>query len=289
MIQKIINHINWRKNQFVKPFRYNKLEEVTVEPLNPRKRKRKIIVSITSYRKRMGKLHICIKSIFLQSIHPDKIILYLYVDDKEYITRELHDLEKLGLEIRFVDEDLKPHKKYYYAMREFPDDIIITVDDDAMYSPKLIENLLQTHSNYPKYIVAARGRMIDFDFPNRKFKPYDEWKLNTRENMPSMDILATGVGGVLYPPKVLDYSILLNEKEIKKYIETDDLWLKAVEIVSGTPTVLCSKKVDMNRIDIEEVQKEGLFNTNTGEFGTNDKNWKQLSKQFGLVNLMLNK
>lgn len=289
MIQKIVNHINWRKNQLIKPLRYKKLEKITVEPLNSTKRKKKIIVSVTSYKKRMKKLHICIKSIFLQSVQPDKIILYLHVNDKEYVTRELYGLEKSGLEIRFVDEDLKPHKKYYYAMREFPDDIIITVDDDAMYSSKLIENLLKTHYIYPKYIIAARGRMIDFDILSRKFKPYDEWNLNTRENIPSMKLLATGVGGVLYPPRVLDYSILLNKKEIKKYIETDDLWLKAVEIVSEVPTVLCSKKVDMNRIDIEEVQKDGLFNTNTGEFGTNDKNWKRLAKQFELVSLILNK
>lgn len=289
MIQKIINHINWRKNQLIKPFRYKKLEKMKVQPLDQRKGERKVIVSMTSYKKRLSSLHICVKSIFLQSVRPDKIILYLHEDDKKYITRELYNLERYGLEIRIVDDDLKPHKKYFFSMLEFPNDIIITIDDDAMYSPKLIENLLKTHYKYPNDIVAARGRMIQFDTLGREFRPYDEWRLNTTENVPSMNLLATGVGGVLYPPKILDYSTLLNKKELKKYIETDDLWLKAVEIMSGVPTVLCSKKVDMNRIDIEEVQKEGLFNTNTGKFGKNDKNWHLLVEQFNLVSLMLSK
>ena len=46
--------------------------------------------------------------------------------------RNCLDQQKRGLTIRFC-EDLKAHKKYYYAFKEYPDDIVITVDDDVIY------------------------------------------------------------------------------------------------------------------------------------------------------------
>ena len=34
--------------------------------------------------------------------------------------------------LRWVD-DLKPHKKYFFAFKEYPNDLVITIDDDVLY------------------------------------------------------------------------------------------------------------------------------------------------------------
>ena len=75
---------------------------------------------------------------------PDAIILYLD-DDVEELPDSLRKLEKYGLQIEWRPGRIKPHKKYYYAIKEHPDDIVVTVDDDVMYPAELIESLYKTH------------------------------------------------------------------------------------------------------------------------------------------------
>ena len=93
-----------------------------------------IIVSLTSYPSRLQKLHYVIRSLLHQKMSPYKIILYLGSDTKDSdIPYSLKKLQKYNFEIKKNYEDLKPHKKYFYAMQEFSDKIIITVDDDLIY------------------------------------------------------------------------------------------------------------------------------------------------------------
>ena len=283
-LKKIKSYVLWKANVLKTPLKiyyFNKLNMKKRSCILP-KRKQKIIVSLTSYSKRFKTLDLCIKSIMTQTVKPDRIILYLTEEEKDVVPDELLDLEKYGLEIRYVYEDYRPHKKYMYAMREYPNDLIITIDDDAIYDHRLIEKLVKTHKKYPFAIVTGRARKIELR--ENTFGLYNTWQLSEDEEKPSMLLIATGVGGVLYPPKLLDIELLTNETYIKQYINVDDLWLKAVEILSGVPTVLCSKNLDRNRVDIPSAQKQGLFNTNTGEDGNNDKKWKQLDECFKLFN-----
>ena len=94
------------------------------------------IVSLTSWEPRFDVLPVALKSILLQTRRPDRVILYLGSDvDPEKLPLEVRRFEEKGVEIRFMEENLRAHKKYYYAMEEFPDSTIITVDDDVIYSP----------------------------------------------------------------------------------------------------------------------------------------------------------
>jgi len=92
------------------------------------------IVSLASYKKRINTLHICLESIFLQNCMPKKVLLYLdssvAPDD---VPKEIISYEKKGLEIKFVGDDIASHNKYYYTFKEYPNDIVITVDDDVIY------------------------------------------------------------------------------------------------------------------------------------------------------------
>ena len=59
------------------------------------------------------------------------------------------------MKIEFKDEDLRSHKKYYYTIKEYPDDIMITVDDDIFYRSDMIAKLMAYHKkdSISKWIV----------------------------------------------------------------------------------------------------------------------------------------
>lgn len=52
-----------------------------------------------------------------------------------------------------------------------------------------------------------------------------------------MDLLATGVGGILYPPHCMDNRLFDIEKIQQLCLYGDDIWLKAMQLLSGTPVV----------------------------------------------------
>ena len=95
----------------------------------------KLIVSLTSFPARIELVWMTIASLMNQTMKPKKIILWLSEEQfqtEESIPQTLLALRKRGLEIRFC-EDIKPHKKYFHTMQEYPDDIVVTVDDDIFY------------------------------------------------------------------------------------------------------------------------------------------------------------
>ena len=94
-----------------------------------------IIVSFTSYPKRIMTIDKVIESVINQTVPPDKIVLYLSSCEFQDCNAmpDLEKYKKYGFEICWCDENLKSHKKYYYAMQQYPDDIVITIDDDFYY------------------------------------------------------------------------------------------------------------------------------------------------------------
>lgn len=124
--------------------------------LKKRKEKKRIIISLTSYPKRIGDVWITIETLLRQTVKPDMIILWLadtQFNGIESLPKKLIDLQKSGLTIRFC-KDLKSHKKYFYTMQEYPEDLIILVDDDMFYPYDMIEKLLKLHYEYPQDICT---------------------------------------------------------------------------------------------------------------------------------------
>lgn len=69
------------------------------------------------------------------------------------------DLQKYGLEIRFCD-DLRSHKKYYFAMQEYPEDIVILFDDDMFYPKNTIKKLYELYKKFPSDICAINTQVM---------------------------------------------------------------------------------------------------------------------------------
>lgn len=240
MKQIILNWVAFFYTTVLKlKYKYEKKEKLH---LNSERRERKIIISLTTIPSRIDVVWIVIERMFRQSVKPDAINLYL--GEKEFegktLPRELKDLEERGLRIVFC-EDLKPHTKYYYAMKEYSDDIIITVDDDIIYSLRLVEMLMKSYRKYPKAVSCMRAHEILFD-NEKKVIPYNNWGNKVKGHMsPSMRLLATGVGGVLYPPHCMNSEVFEKEKLKELSFKADDIWLKIMQVINRTPVVKAQK------------------------------------------------
>jgi hypothetical protein len=242
-------------------------------------RKTKIIVSLTSYPARFESIDLTIKSLFNQTVKPDKIILYLdETVNENKIGDNIHRMEKYGLEICKRPENIKPHKKYYYAFKEHPEDIVITVDDDVMYDRNLIKSLMKSYAKYPKFISARRVHKMLKD-SSGILKPYNEWE-NECENAhePSMQLIATGVGGVLYPPHSMADEIF-NLNNIKKLcVCADDIWLKYMQILNGTPVAYVKSKY-VRPVMSPGTQEKALMKTNVHQ-NSNDEYIRKMSHHY---------
>ena len=208
--------------------------------------KRKLIVSLTSYPARISGVAQVLESLKRQTRPADEIVLYLSGD--QYPGREkdlpedlLKATEAGDALIRWVEGDLKPHKKYFYAFREYASDLVMTVDDDVIYPPEMIESFLETHRQYPGAVVAGRTHLMTFDGAG-ELNPYTLWVQRTMgfPEGPSLQLFAVGVGGVLYNPGMFPPELLNREAVRENCLEADDLWLKAMELAAGIPVVRTS-------------------------------------------------
>lgn len=247
--------------------------------LNKSEREHEVVVTMTSFPARFKTIHLAIRSLMMQSYKPDRIILYLdeTVKDSD-ITPQMRDLVNQGLEIRKRPIDMKVHKKYYYAMKEFPDAIIVTADDDVMYRKNLIETLIETHKKYPCAICSKRVHRMLLN-NSGSLLPYNDWDIECSSiDVPSMELCATGVGGVLYPPHLLSEDVFDVDLFLKLSPKADDLWLKYIETISDIPVVRAPGKYNLSYM-IQSVQELGLRNSNVSE-SQNDYFIKNLDNYF---------
>lgn len=224
-------------------------------------RRRRVIVSIASYTERFGSLDRVITSLQRQTIKPERIVLCIAEGDQEYLPEEVKwDIDHGNVELLLAGEDLRPHNKYFWAMQKYQDHAIITVDDDAVYAPTMVESLLKGYWFHPDCVIARRVHRILRE--NGEALPYRKWdRVCKSVTEPSLDLLATGVGGVLYPPNILN----LSEKNLPKIRETiiaDDLYLKYIENIKRIKVLYVKDREDTSLDCAKEgaLYKENVFN-----------------------------
>lgn len=246
------------------------------------KRRVKCIVSLTSHPARINTIHRCIESLLKQTVEPYKIILWLakkqFPKKEEELPQNLLNLKSDLFEIRWTEDDLKPHKKYYYAMKEFSSYPIITVDDDVIYDEKLIEYLMNSYINFPKCISCMRANLMLFK-SNGTLRSYDNWIYDYRllRDIPSYQLLPTGVGGVLYPPQIFKDNLFDKESIINNALYCDDLWLKFNAVYNGVAVVVPQNVLAYK--EIPNTQDVGLWKQNVFQ-NNNDESIRKILDYF---------
>lgn len=207
----------------------------------------RIIVSFTTFPSRINKSWIIVESILRQELPPDKIILWLSREqfpNLSCIPKSLTSLEKYGLEIRLCDYDIKSHKKYFYVLQEFPNDFIILIDDDFIYSPNLIKDLYFSSISYSNSVIANRALIMSYK--GDILSGYNTWRFATHDNSDPNMLFYTSGGGTLIPPNALHPSFSNVNVFLKICKFADDVWLNAMTRINGTSIFLCKSKFSLN-------------------------------------------
>lgn len=253
-----------------------KVLELNSYGITKEKRDKKIIVSLTSYSKRIETLPLVLDRLLCQTVKPDYIILYLakenFPDGEKELPERLLEMKLRGLDIRWCNEDIKSYKKIIPALVDFPDDIIITVDDDIYYDLDLVEKLINSYKKNPQAISALRVHRMLFN-DEMELLPYSEWIKDESAyvNSPRMDLFATTGAGTLFPPLSLGEEVMNIENFMKLCPNADDVWINFMRIMNNIPIVLAAPCKELNYIS--GTQEEALWKTNVLE---NDIQIKQV-------------
>lgn len=273
------------RKEYLKKYRKYKISNLLgIKRISETNRKPKIIVSLTSVPKRFDTLYLTIESIFNQTLQPDKIVLYLGNNTKSImLPKKIKKLVKRGLTIEYRDDSkLGPHTKYFYALQEYKNDIVVTFDDDILYDKYLIEELYSSYLKFPKCISSVRPHKIVFT-ENKEIDNYNKWIFDYNEAdslTPSYLLCQTGVGGVLYPPNIYPKKVFNKELINSKFKRNDDLYLYFNQVLNGIKVVRSGEKQYF--LDtIEGTQDDGLVVTNLFG-GGNDEIIKKLVKHYNI-------
>lgn len=229
-------------------------------------RSHRIVVSLTSFPERVKDekvLGICLFSIFCQTFRPDEVVLWLSEEEfggrNKKLPEYLQTFVLMGLTIRWT-ESQKCFTKLIPALEAFPDDVIVTADDDVFYGRRWLAGLYKVWCKNPDSIVAHRIRRVSATSTN--IATYLDWPLVV-DSPPSVLNFLTGVGGVLYPPMVLHKTVF--ERKLREEISplNDDIWFWGMAILNGRK--ICSaKNAKVNPHDLIPEKKEAqhLFSEN---------------------------
>ncbi|PWJ63066.1 hypothetical protein BGX12_11967 [Fibrobacter sp. UWR4] len=254
-----------------------------------------VYISLTTYPARLDAVYYTLCSILVQKRKCNKIILTLFKGDfpngEQDLPKRILLLQKKGLELLWCEDNLKSHKKYFYAMQKYSNAIIITIDDDTIYPYSTVANLVNSHISHPHAIISLGVKQIEIE--NGLPTPFNEWCSNIvgepfkiakqAFNQKRMDFLAQGVAGVLYPPSILPKETF-NEQAIKRLcIYADDFWLKCMELMANIPTVCPKTRIKIHAIYFS--QETALFKINILE-NKNDSQFQAILEEYKDYNLL---
>lgn len=188
-----------------------------------------VIISMTSYPKRFKFARKSIKSLLMQDLKPRRIIIFLFDDDyKERIFFKRY--EKYGVEVQSYPINLKSFLKIIPALTYYPNNIIVTADDDMYYRRTWLSELIRGSQTHPKSIVGHRGIKICLDSDGQVL-PYSNWKLAESEFFGS-NLVLTSVGGILYPSRIFSNNVLDMNLARELTPNNDDFWIYFIALTS---------------------------------------------------------
>lgn len=237
-----------------------------------------LVVSLTSYPERFKTLHHVVKSLLMQSIKPNKIILWIQIEHKEFLTKKITELAKYGLEINFC-KNYKSYNKIVHSLIQESDKYIATFDDDILYSKDALRYLVETSKLNPGCVASNRIHKIKLN-KDLTPMPYKSWDWDYPVNDQVELNFLTGVGGSLYPPRTFNEDVLRLDLIKKLSPHADDIWLNWMLRINGKKVI--KTKFKERLLEIPDFKKGGLRALNVNH-GRNDEQILKMIKYFGFV------
>lgn len=194
-----------------------------------------LIISLTSFPQRMYEIHYTLYSLLTQTVKPAKVVLWLgseqFPNGEKDIPPKVLKLKENGLVIEW-HKNLRSYTKLVPSLKKYPNNIIVTADDDIYYEKDWLEKLLKSHKENKNCIICHRAHRVKFD--REKLAPYKKWPKKIKGGKASYLNFLTGVGGVLYPQNSLHKDVLNEELFTELAPKADDVWFWAMAVLNKT-------------------------------------------------------
>lgn len=226
-----------------------------------------IVVSLTTFPGRANTVWLAVETLLRQKIKPDAIILWLSSEQFVGLSDLPHSLLALverGLRIEFREGDLRSHKKYFYARKEFPNATLILADDDIFYPTTMLTDLVELSRQYEGKVICRFAKKIQWAESGR-LSPYIEWK-RVNDATPREDIFFGSGGGVLIPPSAVHEGLLNKRAFLENCPLADDIWLNAMcrlvsrEMVSTSTPFSLLPVTNSDMTDLSSINNGQLMN-----------------------------
>ena len=201
-----------------------------------------IIISFTSFPARINNVWQVVECMLRQTYRPSKIILWLSKEqfpNTDDIPNSLRVREGELFEIRMVEGDIRSHKKYYYAAKEYPDSFIFLIDDDIYYPSDLLEKAWTAHLKYPDAIISNYAYRIRLSDIGGLPLSYTEWD-RIYESTIGYNIFFGSGGGTLFQPATLYKDLTNLELSMRLTPQADDIWLNTMSRLNHVPVAVIS-------------------------------------------------
>ena len=232
-------------------------------------------------------MHVVIETLLSQKIKPDRICLWLSefdysgdrVLDPKKLPKPLVRQKERGLEVLFC-KDMRSYGKLIPALRDNPESVIVTADDDVLYPNTWLGNLYSAHKKHKDMVICYRGSKISFS-GSGELLPYTQWPEYT-ETSPSMFLFPTGRDGILYPPNTFNEEVFNESRFMSLCPTADDIWFKAMALYNNKECMkLSPHHRDFTGVRGSQKDNETLHYINN-VLGKNDQQFRAVINAYGI-------
>lgn len=242
----------------------NKHAEVTIP----------VVVSLTSFPVRIGKLWVVVEAMLRQCPRPERVVLWLsrtqFPNETADLPNRLLEQQSRGLEIRFVDGDIRSHKKYFYVFKEFADKYVLTIDDDLLFPSTFVDDAYKCAIAHPNSVIAHFGSIFcwrsEIDYFEKLCTP-------VHPGQTGLNLFFGSGGGTLFPPNRMGYLMDDISTILRLCPTADDIYLNALCRIAGCEVTF---RNIYPLLSIENKNDEKLHDCNGYLFSPNSANARQL-------------
>ena len=115
--------------------------------------KEQLIVTLTTWKARIGNIPAVLDTIFNQTLPPDFVVLNLATE--EVIPEEVQTyIDSHRVEVNRVP-DTKVYKKLIPTLNKYPEACVVAIDDDWLYPEGMLEEFMRIHKEHPDQPISG--------------------------------------------------------------------------------------------------------------------------------------
>lgn len=194
-----------------------------------------VIVSMTTIPQRMKRLSDNLPSLINQSYKFDKLVINIddNLTEEEYKWYDALKKQDQRIEINKAEAKWRSCNKLLPTLKKYPEDIIITLDDDVYYPKHSIRYLVEEYLRHPECIIAHEVNPIRFT---------DDYVTYINIVNPKLMQIEWGKylsNCALFPPHVFDGTDLYDYDKMMKCTNGthDELWFWIQSTINGVQCI----------------------------------------------------